>query len=194
MTVRIYTKVMGSRLAIILFALAPLALRGQTPAASPAPCSNTPTYSPCEMVFELSDKDAAAHPNPYLTVDVKVEFKSPRLRTLAVPAYWDGGRRMVARFSPMEAGEYEYHVAGNIAEWADKTGTFTAVASDPRGFIRPANMHHWAYTERDSRGLDQAHLWMGAAEPLFATLDDAAFQSVADARAAQKFNHLRLLI
>ncbi len=182
---------MGSRLATILFALAPLALQGQTPASALSTCSNTPTYSPCEMVFELSEKDAAAHPNPYMTVDMKVEFKSPRLRTLTVPAYWDGGRRMVARFSPTEAGDYEYHVAGNVAEWADKTGTFTAVASDSRGFIRPANMHHWAYTERDSRGLDQAHLWMGASEPLFATLDDAQFRAVADARATEKFNHLR---
>ncbi|HEV3202142.1 MAG TPA: DUF5060 domain-containing protein [Bryobacteraceae bacterium] len=185
---------MGTRLATILIALASLALRGQTPAAAPSPCSNTPTYSPCEMVFELSDKDAAAHPNPYMTVDVKVEFRSPRRRTLAVPAYWDGGRRMVVRFSPNEAGDWDYHVAGNIADWADKEGSFTAVASDSRGFIRPANQHHWAYTERDTRGLDQAHLWMGASEMLFATLDDAAFRSVADARAAQKFNHLRCLV
>src|ERR1700686_2687860 len=111
---------MGTRLAIILFALAPLALRGQTPAVTPSPCSNTPTYSPCELVFELSDKDAAAHPNPYMTVDVKVEFRSPRRRTLSVPAYWDGGRRFVVRFSPNEAGDWDYHVNGNIADWADK--------------------------------------------------------------------------
>ena len=182
---------MGLRLATILLAFAPLVLRGQTPAAAPSACSNTPAYSPCELVFELSDKDAALHPHPYMTVDVKVEFRSPRHRTLAVPAYWDGGRRMVVRFSPTEAGDWDYHVNGNIADWADKDGSFTAASSDSRGFIRPANQHHWAYTERDSKGLDQAHLWMGATEMLFATLDDAAFQSVADARAAQKFNHLR---
>jgi hypothetical protein len=181
---------MGSRLATILFALA-LALRGQTPAAAPLPCSNTATYSPCELVFELGDKDAAAHPNPYLTVDVKVEFRSPRHRTLAVPAYWDGGRRMVVRFAPTEAGDWDYHVTGNVADWADKIGSFTAISSESQGFLRPANVHHWAYTERDSRGLDQAHLWMGATEMLFANLDDAAFRAVADARAAQKFNHLR---
>ena len=145
------------------------------------------------MVFELSDKDAAAHPNPYMTVDVKVEFRSPRIRTLAVPAYWDGGRRLVVRFSPTEVGEWEYHVSGNIADWADKTGSFTAASSDSRGFIRPANQHHWEYTERD-KGIDQAHLWMGATEMLLASLDDASFRAVADARAAQKFNHLRMLV
>ena len=45
--------------------------------------------------------------------------------------------------------------------------------------------------ERDARGLYQAHLWMGATELRFASEDDAAFRAVADARAAQKFNHLR---
>lgn len=97
---------------------------------------------------------------------------------------------MIARFSPTEAGDWDYHVTGNIADWSDKTGSFTVATSDSKGFIRAANKHHWAYTERD-KGLDQAHLWMGASEPLFAAIDDAAFRTVADARAAQKFNHLR---
>ena len=57
--------------------------------------------------------------------------------------------------------------------------------------MHPENVHHWAYTERDARGLYQAHLWMGASELRFASEDDAAFRAVADARAAQKFNHLR---
>ena len=57
--------------------------------------------------------------------------------------------------------------------------------------MHPENVHHWAYSERDARGLYQAHLWMGASELRFASEDDAAFRAVADARAAQKFNHLR---
>jgi hypothetical protein len=52
-------------------------------------------------------------------------------------------------------------------------------------------MHHWAYTERDSAGLDRPHLWMGSNETRFAFMDEAAFRTVADARAAQKFNHVR---
>jgi hypothetical protein len=34
--------------------------------------------------------------------------------------------------------------------------------------IRAANVHHWAYTEKNAAGLDQAHLWMGATEVRFA--------------------------
>src|SRR5579872_5875716 len=141
---------MGLRLATFVLTLAPLALRGQAPAPAPAqsPCNNTPAYTPCEMVFELSEKDAAAHPNPYADVDLKVEFRSPRHRTLAMPAFWDGGRRMVVRFSPTEPGDWDYHVSGNVAEWDNKVGSFTASSSDSRGFLRAANKHHWAYTEK----------------------------------------------
>ena len=166
-------------------ALLPLALRAQ------APCANTPAWSPCDMVFELSDQDVAAHPNPYATVDMKVEFRSPRNRTLAVPAFWDGGRRMVARIAPTEPGQWDYLVTANLPDLDGKTGSFSSAASESLGFIRPANTHHWAYPERGSNGLYQAHLWMGATELLFATMEDAAFRAMADARAAQKFNHLR---
>jgi hypothetical protein len=62
-------------------------------------------------------------------------------------------------------------------------------ASDAPGFLRVANLHHWATT-----AANQPHLWMGASEMHFAWLDEAAFRAVVDARAAQKFNHLRGLV
>ncbi len=156
-----------------------------------SPCDNTPAYSSCDIAFELSDKAAAAHPDPYKTVELRAEFRSPRHRTLAMPAFWDGGRRMVIRFAPTEAGQWDYRLTSNVAELDGKTGSFTVAASPSPGFIRAANVHHWAWTERDENGLDQGHLWMGATELRFGYLDDAAFRSVADTRAAQKFNHLR---
>ncbi|MCX6626595.1 MAG: DUF5060 domain-containing protein, partial [Candidatus Solibacter sp.] len=156
-----------------------------------SPCNNTPAYSTCELVFELSEPAAAKHPDPYKTVDLKAEFRSPRHRTLAMPAYWDGGRRMVVRFAPTEAGDWDYRVTSNTPEFDGKAGKFTAAASPSKGFIHPENVHHWVHTERDAGGLYQAHLWMGATEMRFATEDDASFRAVADARALQKFNHLR---
>ena len=178
------------RLAALVLGSVPFALWAQ----APSPCSDTPAYSPCELTFELSDQDAAAHPNPYATVELTVEFRSPRHRTHAMPAYWDGGRRLVVRFSPTEGGQWDYHVTSNIAAWNDKIGSFAAAPSESPGFLRAANLHHWAYTERNKLGLDQAHLWMGATEMQFATLDDAAFRASADAHAAQKFTHLRGLL
>lgn len=165
----------------LAFALLPL--RAQST------CDHTPAYSPCEMVFELSANAAAAHPNPYQTVDLSAEFRGPRHKAYEVPGYWDGGGRMVVRFSPAEGGEWDYKLISNIAEWNGKEGSFSAVDSDAPGFVRVANVHHFAYTERRT-----PHLWMGVTELNFASMDDAAFRAVADARAAQKFTHLRGLV
>jgi hypothetical protein len=174
------------RLAVLV--LAPLGLLAQGPPAAQSPCNNTPAYSTCELVFELSDKDAAAYPNPYAAVELRIDFRSHR-RTYSVPGFWDGGRRMVVRFAPAEAGQWDYRVSSNIAAWEGREGSFTAAVSDAPGFVRPVSLHHWAYTERYL-----PHLWMGVAEPRLAFLDDAGFQAVADARAAQKFNHVSALI
>src|SRR5580692_6115528 len=88
-----------------LLALGQLAL-----AQTSTTCNNTPAYSPCELVFELSAPDAAAHPNPYASVELRAEVRSPRNRTLSLPGYWDGGRRMVFRVAPTEAGEWAFRL------------------------------------------------------------------------------------
>src|ERR1700755_2948354 len=125
----------------VLAMLAAYALRAQTL------CANTPAYTTCDIAFDLTDKAAAAHPDPYKTVELKAEFRSPRHRTMAMPAFWDGGRRMVIRFAPTEAGDWDYRRSSNVADFDGKTGSFTAAASTAPGFIRAANVHHWAYTE-----------------------------------------------
>src|SRR5215469_3673528 len=137
---------------------------GSRLASAQTGCDNTPAYKPCELVFELAEADAASHPDPYVNVELRAEFRSPRQRTFLQPAYWDGGRRLVIRFAPTEAGTWNYRITSNIGSWDGKTGTFTAVPSDAPGFIRAANVHHWAFTERDANGLDRPHLWMGATE------------------------------
>lgn len=179
-----------SRKLSVLFAMAVTGYVGTAHLVrAQTPCANIAAYSPCEMVFELSDQDAAAHANAYVDVDLKGEFRSPRHRTYSQPAFWDGGRRLVIRFAPTEAGDWDYRLTSNLASLDGKMGTFTAMASDAPGFVRAANVHHFAYTERNL-----PHLWMGATERNFADLDDSAFRAVVDARAAQKFTHLRGLL
>src|ERR1039457_4652889 len=182
---------MGSRLAFGIFALASAVLRAQTAPAAASPCISTPSYSPCEMVFSLGAEDAAAHPNPYASVELTVTFRSPRQHSYPLAAYWDGSKRLVVRFSPTEVGNWDYLVTSNIATWNQQRGSFYTAPSASRGVFHPAALHHWAYTEKPS-GLDQGHLWMGVSEPGFAFMDDAACRAVVDARAAQKFTHLRV--
>src|ERR1035441_5176019 len=99
---------MGFRLAFGFLALACLGWCAQTQTQTPpaaSPCAGTPAYSSCELLFELSDADAAKHPHPYTTVELSVNFRSPRQHSYILPAFWDGGRRMVVRFSPVEGGQ-----------------------------------------------------------------------------------------
>jgi hypothetical protein len=175
---------MGLRRLPLLFAFTAAALRAQNP------CPTTAVYTPCDIVFELNDAEAAAHPNPYVSVELHAEFRSPKHRTYLLPAFWDGGRRMVIRFSPTEAGDWDYRVSSNLQRFEGGTGKFaaSAVENAALGFIRTANLHHFAYTD-DNKNVP--HLWVGSTEERFAFLDPAAFQQMVEERAKQKFNHIR---
>lgn len=174
--------------------LAGLVWFGLGSASAQTTCPPTPAYSPCELVFELSAEEAAAHPNPYVTVELQAEFNSPRHRTWLMPAFWDGGRKMVIRFAPNEEGAWEYRITSNLKRLDDQKGTLTATASSHHGFVQRANVHHWSYTTRNEMAANPPHLWMGATEMGFATMDRAAFEQIVTLRSSQKFNHLRGLV
>jgi hypothetical protein len=176
-----FIRAQSRTLAALLFFSA-VSLQAQTA------CAPTPAFSPCEIVFELTQADFDAHANPYKTVDLHAEFRSPRHRTFLLPAYWDGGRRMVIRFTPTEAGAWDFRVTSNIAGFDGKTGEFSATESESTGFVRAANVHHFAYTAGNG---NTPHLWMGDTMMRLALADDAAFRQFVDARAAQKFTHIR---
>lgn len=166
---------------LVALAAAAASLFAQAP-----PCQQTPIYTSCEIVFELTAAEAAAHPNPYASVEIHGEFRSPRHRTFLMPAYWDGGGRMVIRFTPIDAGDWDYRITSNISRLDNQLGRFTAAAADVPGFVRPANMHHWATTENN-----QPHLWMGDTCYRFGLIGRAAFDQILEARAKQKFTHMR---
>ena len=169
------------RFGLILCALAPVV----GPLRAQAPCEGTPAYSPCEFSFELSTADLAAHPNPYSGVDLHAEFRSPHFHTYLMPAFWDGGRKMVLRFTPTEAGQWTYRTTSNVAAFDGQNGTFNAAASDSPGFVNVANVHHWATDNK------KPHLWMGYIADRFPFASEQEFeQSLAEA-AANKFTHFR---
>lgn len=165
-----------------------LALAISALAQTQTPCENTPAYSPCEMTFELFGSVAAAHPDPYADVDLHIEFRSPHFKTYLMPAYWAGGNRMAIRFTPTEAGPWNYRITSNIASLDGKEGTFNAASSDSPGFVHPKNVHHW-WTENK-----QPHLWIGDVADRLAFMSPGEFdQKLADT-VQNKFTHLRLSI
>ena len=158
--------------------LAAVSLFGQSP------CDNTPAYSPCELAFELSAADLAAHPNPYVSVQLHAEFRSPQFRTYLMPAFWDG-RKLIIRFTPTEAGAWTYRTTSNIAALAGQQGSFNASASDSPGYVNAANFHHWATDNK------QPHLWMGYIADRFPFVSQPEFEQKLSEAAGNKFTHFR---
>src|ERR1019366_3730196 len=103
-------------------------------------------------------------------------------------AFRDGDRRFVIRFSPTEAGSWEYRLTSSLPSLDGKLGQFTATDSDLPGFVHVANVHHF---QTDN---GKPHLWMSTAVDKFLSMPRAEFDILVAARAKEKFSHLRVTI
>jgi len=155
------------------------------PVFAQTPCEGTPAYSPCEIVYELSAADLAAHPNPYVSAQLRAEFRSPHFKTYLMPAFWDGGRRLIIRFTPTEAGQWTYRTTSNLKAFDAKEGAFNAAASELPGYVNVANFHHWATDDK------KPHLWMGYIADRFPFSTEPEFEQQLAAAAQNKFTHFR---
>lgn len=139
--------------------------------------------------MELTEQEAAQHPNPYQSVELRAEFRDPRGDTYVMPGFWDGGRKLKIRFSPLSEGRWDFRVTSNIPRLSGKIDSFTATEATTSGFVIPFNVHHFRYSKTNT-----GHLWMGFTCYPFATIPADTFRRLADIRTKQKFNHMRGLI
>ena len=144
-------------------------------------CPSTPRYTPCDLVFNIPSAPIGK------ALDLHAEFRSPLANTALVKAFWDGGTKWVIRFTPVESGDYTYRLTSGIESLNGKVGKFTSMPNDKKGWLRAANVHHFALVEGNQV---TPHLWMGALVPGFAAMDTARWKSLVDTRAQQHFNHL----
>lgn len=165
----------------------PVALAFASAAMAQSPCDNTAAYSPCEFVFDIS-AEASAHPHPYSDVQFEAEIRSPHFRTYLMPAFWDGGHKLVLRFVPTEAGQWIYKFTSNVKSLDGNQGTFTAAESQSPGYVHPANVHHW-WTDNK-----QPHLWMGTIADRLGFMSADEFSRVLASITAEKYNHVRVSI
>jgi hypothetical protein len=147
-------------------------------------CPDTAVYSVCDIVFELNDAEAAAHPEPWKTVQLSAEVKSPRFRTFLAYAFWDGGRKLNVRVTPTDDGVWELKLTSNIPRFDKQTLKFNGLPSESPGFIQKANVHHWRYS-----GSQKAHLWLGIELWDLASAAEESFETVK----AQGATHVRTL-
>jgi len=170
----------ASMLAILIFLIASGVASAQ-PVSQPAGCAMARAWSACDLEFELAPQE-----NPD-RAELRAEFRSPRFKTYLVRAFLDG-RKLIIRFAPTGAGNWVYRLTSSLPRLDGQSGTVTAAESDSPGFVRVANVHHFA-----TENLKQ-HLWMAAAIDRFAEMPRADFDRLVEQRSQEKFSHLRVTI
>jgi hypothetical protein len=143
-------------------------------------CDPTPLYSPCELVFELNSGEAT-------NVEIRAEVKSPKFKTAIIQAFEENSNRWIIRFSPTEAGEYQFRITSNLPRFQGKIGSVSTLPTEHPGFIRPANVRHWWYP--DSL---KPHLWTGAACLDCFTIPRTEFEQRVAQLTDAGVNHLRI--
>ncbi|HSP66337.1 MAG TPA: DUF5060 domain-containing protein [Bryobacteraceae bacterium] len=146
------------------------------------PTCTVPAWSACDLAFDLE----AAEDSP--AVQLHGEFRSAK-RTLLIRAFRDGDRRYLLRFAPTEPGEWVYRLTSSLKRLDGQLGKATATESASPGFVRAANVHHFA-----NEGTNKQHLWMGTAIDDFTKIPRTDFDSAVAQRLGEKFTHLRVMI
>jgi hypothetical protein len=140
-----------------------------------------PAWSACDLTFDLLPQENPAQ------AELRAEFRSPRHKTYLLRAFADG-RKLVIRYAPTEAGAWDYRLTSNLPRLDGQTGNVTAAESESPGFVRVANVHHFA-TENL-----KPHLWMASPLDRFSEIPRAEFDKLIEQRAQEKFTHLRVTI
>jgi hypothetical protein len=151
-------------------------------------CPSTLQFTPCELVFDIP---SATSDQP---IDLQAEFRSPHQNTGLVKAFWDGGSRWVIRYTPAESGTYAWRVTSTLQGLGGKEGQFTSTPVEKPGWLRAANVHHFAFVDAANTNNLTPHLWMGAIVPGFAAMPAAQWKQLVDTRAGQHFNHLGITL
>lgn len=153
-------------------------------------CESAAVFEPCEISFEMTEAESAEHPNPYVSVELRAEFRSPDGgRTMVVSGFWDGVRTFRFRFSPDFEGRWDFRILSNLGSVNEKKFSFQATPAQGPGFIEVFNTRYFRHPS-----VNEGHFWMGDTNYRFATIPWDTFTSYVDARAEQKFNHLRGLL
>jgi hypothetical protein len=115
---------------------------------------------------------------------LNVEFRSPRATTYLLRAFWGGGHTLRVRFTPTEAGKWNYHVTSSIKRYDNQESAFDVAESGNTGFVGVANLRHWWTTPK------RPHLWLAASVP-FLGVGQSTFEAWLDARKRDGFTHVR---
>lgn len=84
--------------------------------------NNTYTW----QTFELEFESMGVYTNPYMELELNVEFISPAGKKNVVPGFWDGDNKWKVRFAPPVPGCWKWETKGDNEDFGfnDKSGQF----------------------------------------------------------------------
>ena len=177
-------KIMKFHLAV----LAVFCIPGAIVLAQTAPvCSGTlVAWGNCDLAFGLAPQDSPQ-------AELRAEFRSPRHKTYLLRAFRQDGQ-FVFRFAATEPGVWDYRLTSSLLRLDGQTGKINAAESSSHGFVRTANLHHFATENIESNASVAPHLWVATEIDKFATMPRAEFDALVHQRAQEGFTHARIAI
>lgn len=160
--------------------------------------SEVPVY----QVFELDFSASQNYENPYLKMPgdssspgfVVGIFSGPQGEELTVDGFWDGGNSWKVRMVPVSVGKWTYRTLSADPGMNNREGTFTALPSSGRGFIRvnPRHPHHFQWDNGEpfywtGTAMQISHFDSRGAQGGRRRIDDESFVEFLKSRQLQGF-------
>jgi len=154
-------------------------------------------------VFELTLTASQDYSNPYLKMPNDLNtpgfvvgiFSGPNGEKLQVDGFWDGGKTWKIRIAPTSVGDWSYTTTSSDLGLNQKSGSFSCVSSNSKGFLRvdPIHSHHFMWDNGapfywGSVTTMVSHFDDRDAQGGHSRVDDNSFQALVSTRSEQGFN------
>lgn len=113
------------------------------------PTSTLGVDVPRFAVFQATFEHYGTYDNPYTETQATTTLEGPDGGKYTVPLFWDGDRIWRFRFSPDREGLWRWQTMSQDKGLDSRSGSFTVVASDLKGGLRPMHQapHHFEHQD-----------------------------------------------
>ena len=128
--------------------------------------------------------------NPFLEIELDVEFTSPSLKRYIVPAFWKGGNIWAVRFTPTEVGEYSFKTKSKESSLDNITKSFRVQQSTiSLNTLELSSNKEYILSNKEPFFWFSDTWWMA----LSGRLEFEKFKKLANIRKKQGFNTIQLV-
>ena len=154
----------------------------------------TETNIPIETVFQ----SAESYTNPFMDVELDVEFVDPQGKTLRVPGFWKGGNEWAVRYASTLTGNHTYKTICNTED-SGLNGIEGEVEITPYTDDNPLYKHGPIGISEDQRHFEHhdgtPFLWLADTwwKGLSKRLTWEGFQELCEDRSKKGFNAVQIV-